>query len=174
MELGQKPNAITGFSRTLDCRHTLDVPVEYMGNLAIKTYSIMTLDELGNSYLRTVAALLRSDIREIRDRHVLRSLATVLSEEPDKTTFTFVKGFNPDTWINASSWAGVDAYSSKFGLLGKPGIIRRPTSKPVQSLLYFLPRMKQGDIDLQLCLMDSEIQGLRVDPERGQYSEYIG
>lgn len=174
MGLGQKPDTITGFSRTLDCRRTLDAPVEYMGNVVMKTYSTMTLDELTRTSLASVASQLRIDVLKIRDRHVLRSLATASAEEPDKTTFNFVKGFNSDTWINASSWAGVRAYASEFGLLGKPALIRRPTSKPVQSLLYFLPRMERGDIDIQLCLMDSEIHGLRRDPEWCRFAEYIG
>lgn len=172
--LGQKPDAMAGFSRTLDCRHTLYAPIEYMGNVVMKTYSTMMLDELNRSSLAAIAAQLRSDVRKIRCRHLLRSLATALAEEPDKTTFSFVKGFNPDTWINASSWAGLGTYSEEFGLLNKPVLIRRPTSKPVQSLLYFLPRMEQGDIDIQLCLMDSEIQELRRDPEWSRYLEYIG
>ncbi|KAJ5704486.1 hypothetical protein N7536_000175 [Penicillium majusculum] len=174
MGLGQKADAMTGFSRTLDCGRTLDAPVEYMGNVVIKTYSTMILDEVNSSSMAAVAAQLRSDVRKIRDRHLLRSLATIIAEEPDKTTFNFVKGFNPNTWINASSWAGVGVYLLEFGLLGKPALIRRPMSKPVQSLLYFLPRMEQGDIDIQLCLMNSEIQGLRCDLEWGHFSEYIG
>lgn len=174
MNLGQKPDMITGFSRTLDCRRELGAPTEYMGNTAIKTYSTMTLGDLGRSSLVDIAAQLRRDVRRVRDRHLLRSLAAAITEEPDKTTFSFVKGFNPKTWINASSWAGVAAYSLKFGLLGKPVLVRRPTSKCVQSLLYFLPRMERGDIDIQLCLMDGEIQGLRSDSEWGRFAEYIG
>lgn len=174
MKLGQKPDTITGFSRTLDCRRELDAPIEYMGNSVMKTYSTMTLDELERSSLVDVAAQLRRDVQRIRNRYLLRSVATAIAEEPDKTRFNSVKGFNADTWINASSWAGVATYSVEFGLLGKPTLVRRPTSKPVQSLLYFLPRMEQGSIDIQFCLMDDEIQGLKCDREWDQSVEYIG
>lgn len=174
MSQAHTPDAVTGFSRALDCRRTLGIPVEYMGVVAVKAYSTMRFDELGSSSLAIVAARLRKDVRTIRDRTFLRSLATLIAEEPDKSTINFVKGFNPDTWVNASSWAGVGAYGLDFGPLGKPAIIRRPKSKPVQGLLYFLPRLEQGDMDVLLCLKENEIQGLRSDPEWSRYGEYIG
>ncbi|KAK6079280.1 trichothecene 3-O-acetyltransferase [Seiridium cupressi] len=174
MGMGERPDAVTGFSRAVDCRRPLNIPPEYMGNLAVKTYTTMASDELNRSSLADVVAQLRRDLREIRDPGLLRRLLAAIAEEPDKSTFSFVKGYKPDTWVNASSWAGVHAYSLKFGVLGKPSVIRRPTSKPVQSLLYFFPRTEEGDIDVQLCLVDREIQGLRADPEWRQYAEYVG
>ncbi|KAJ5092598.1 hypothetical protein NUU61_007468 [Penicillium alfredii] len=172
--LGQLPDAVAGFSRAVDCRRTLGVPAEYMGVLVVKIFSTMTFKELDNTHLAAVAAHLRRDVQRIRDRYFLRSLATLIAEEPDKSTFNFVPGFRPDTWINASSWASVGAYGLEFGVLGKPAVVRRPRSKPVQSLLYFLPRLECGDINVLLCLKETEIQGLRSDAEWAHYAEYIG
>jgi hypothetical protein len=174
LHLYDKPDAVTGFSRAVDCRRNLSVPAQYMGQLAAKTFSTITLRQIEGSSLETVAAHLRKDLQKIRDQNFLRSLATLIDSEPDKSTFNFVQGFNPDTWINASSWAGVNAYTLEFGLLGKPAVIRRPTSKPVQSLLYFLPQMEQGDIDVLLCLKDEEIVMLKKDEEWSKYALYIG
>ncbi|CAL5869084.1 uncharacterized protein PFLUO_LOCUS3312 [Penicillium psychrofluorescens] len=174
LHLYNKPDAVTGFSRAVDCRRTLGVPAEYMGQLAVKTFSTMTLRNIEGSSLDIVAAHLRKDLQKIRDQNFLRSLATLIDSESDKSTFNFVQDFNPETWINASSWVGVNAYALEFGLLGKPAVVRRPTSKPVQSLLYFLPQTQQGDIDVLLCLTDEEIVMLKKDEEWSKYARYIG
>ncbi|OQE18010.1 hypothetical protein PENSTE_c019G07935 [Penicillium steckii] len=171
---GQPPEAVTGFTRAIDCRRTLHVPTEYMGQMAVKTYSKSTLAENEQSSLTTIAALLRKDVQRIRDRHWLRSLATLTAEEPDKSTFNFGKEFDPETWINASSWAGVAAYKLHFGLLGKPALVRRPDAKPVQGILIFLPRFENGDMDVLLCLREFEIQGLRELDDWNRFAEYIG
>ncbi|KAI9743965.1 MAG: hypothetical protein M1818_002699 [Claussenomyces sp. TS43310] len=171
---GQLPTSTTLFSRAVDCRRSLGVPKEYMGNMAMKTFSKMTFYSIDISPLSAIAIQLRQDVQKVRDTHQLRSLATLIAEEPDKTTINVVPDFNPDTDINASSWVGVDAYHLEFGLLGKPTLIRRPKSKPVMGLLFFLPRTRGGDIDALLCLRDEEMQGLRSDREWSRYAEYIG
>ncbi|KAJ5263228.1 hypothetical protein N7478_010833 [Penicillium angulare] len=171
---GQNPDTLTGFSRAIDCRKTLDIPKEYMGVVVVKTASKMSFQEIEEASLEEVAAQLRRDVRRIRQRRYLRSLATLIVGECDKSTFSFVSGFDPDAWINASSWAGTAVHRLEYGILGKPAFVRRPQSKPVQSLLYFLPSMDNGDIDVLLCLRDDEIQGLRDDVEWCRYAEYIG
>ncbi|KAK9318785.1 transferase family-domain-containing protein [Lipomyces orientalis] len=174
LHLGQLRTASTIFSRAVDCRRSLGVPKEYMGNMAIKCFSKMTFHSISDAPLAVIAAQLREDVQNARDTYNLRSLATFINEEPDKTTINFVPGFNPETDINSSSWAGVDAYNLEFGPLGKPQLVRRPNSKPVMGLLYFMPRTGIGDIDALLCLKDSEVQGLRSDKEWTQYASYIG
>ncbi|KAJ5595560.1 uncharacterized protein N7459_001768 [Penicillium hispanicum] len=174
LALGQKLDAVTGFSRAIDCRRTLGVPTEYMGVVVVKTFSKMTFDNIHQSSLADLAIHLRKDLQRMRDQHFLRSLATLIAEEPDKSTINFVSGANPDTWINASSWAGATTHSLDFGLLGKAAFVRRPKSKPVQGLLYFLPKLEQGGIDVLLCLKDDEIRGLISDSEWTNFAEYIG
>lgn len=168
------PETISGFTRAIDCRRSLEVPAEYMGHMAVKTCSKMTFSQIENSSLSEIAAHLRKDVHRIRDRHWLRSLATLIDEEPDKSTFNFGKGFDPETWINASSWAGVEAYQLQFGRLGKPSLIRRPDAKPVQAILIFLPRFENGDMDVLFCLRRFEIIGLRELGDWSQLVEYIG
>lgn len=170
----QNPNSITGFSRAVDLRRTLNVPTEYMGVTVMKTSSRMTFNEIEQSSLADIAAQLRQDVRRVRDQYFLRSLATLIAEEPDKSTISFVDGFNPDTWINASSWAGAATHRLDYGLLGKPAFVRRPKAKPVQGLLFFLPMMDDGDVDVLLCLNNWEIRGLCEDLEWCQYATYIG
>ncbi|KAJ5772442.1 hypothetical protein N7520_002971 [Penicillium odoratum] len=170
----QSPETVTGFSRVVDCRRTLDVPIEYMGVTIMKTSSRMTFREMKQSSLINLAARLRQDVQRVRDQYFLRSLATLIAEEPDKSTINFVDGFNADTWINASSWAAAVTYRMDYGLLGRPAFVRRPKSKPVQGLLYFLPIMDNGDVDVLLCLRDWEILGLCEDLEWKHYAEYIG
>lgn len=51
------PDTVTWFSRAVDCRCALSVPAQYMGQLAVKTFSAMTLRKIEESSLETVAAL---------------------------------------------------------------------------------------------------------------------
>ncbi|KAJ5657406.1 uncharacterized protein N7484_001055 [Penicillium longicatenatum] len=172
--LHQNLDTITGFSRAIELRRTLNIQIEYMGVTVMKTSSQMTFHEMEQSSLADVAVRLRQDVRRVRDQYFLRSLATLIAEEADKSTIGFVDGFNPDTWVNASSWAGAATHRLEYGLLGKPAFVRRPKSKPVQGLLFFLPVMDDGSVDVLLCLKDWEIRGLCEDSEWSRYAGYIG
>lgn len=170
----RNPDSMTGFSRAVNLRRILNIPTEYMGVTVMKTASRMTFHEMQESSFADVATRLRQDVLRVRDQYFLRSLATIIAEEPDKSTINYVDGFNPDTWINASSWVRAATYRLDFGLLGSPAFVRRPNSKPVQSLLFFLPMTDGGCVDVLLCLKDWEIRGVYEDLEWCRYAEHIG
>ncbi|KAJ5179460.1 hypothetical protein N7492_002670 [Penicillium capsulatum] len=109
LEQGQSFDTMTGFSRAVDCRRTLDISAEYMGVAVLETDSKVSFQEMTQSSLTELAACLRQDVHRIRNQYFLRSLATTIAEEPDKSTYNFVPDIHPNTWVNASSWAGVPA-----------------------------------------------------------------
>ncbi|EYE91686.1 uncharacterized protein EURHEDRAFT_464384 [Aspergillus ruber CBS 135680] len=172
---GQQPDTTARFCRAIDCRQALGVSKEYLGDVVTNAHTSMTFHELTTSSLSVVASRMRENIQKIgRNSQYIRSFATLIAEEPDKSTISYVGTFNPDHDIGSSSWARLDLYSVSFGGLGKPALIRRPDFVPVRGLIYFMPKTEDGDIDALVCLNEGELHDLKSDVEWSQYAEWIG
>ena len=106
---------------------------------------------LGMKNLAATTLQIRKSLNEINDYHV-RSLITTISREEDKTTFAYEGGLNdPGTDLLVASWAELRLYEANFGkLLGFPGFVRRPTKAPCESLIYLMPKTREGHIDAVL------------------------
>jgi hypothetical protein len=76
------------------------------------------------------------------------------------------------TDIFFSSWAKLPCYNLDFNLgLGFPESVRRPRFDVVEGLMYLMPMDRSGGIDAAICLRDEDLEGLRGDPEFGEYTE---
>jgi hypothetical protein len=105
-----------------------------------------------------------------------RSLVTFLSQSPEnatKTSFTATLDMSVD--IALSSWTKVPAYEWDFGLrLGSPVAVRRPGFVPVESLMYLMPRSREGSVAVAMCLREEDLQHLLRDEEWKRFARYIG
>ncbi|RAL09580.1 uncharacterized protein BO97DRAFT_427216 [Aspergillus homomorphus CBS 101889] len=108
-------------------------------------------------------------------RHYIRSFATRITTQQDRSRISYGGDFDPQTDIGSSSWADVQLYRVAFGpLLGKPALVRRPDFAPLKSDIYFMPRTEEGDVDALLCMTEEDFAGLDVDPEWRRYADCIG
>ena len=170
----QTPHALAKFLRAVDARKTMGVSQNYMGDLVTIATSRVTFQELANMSLLAVASLLRKDLSAVNTRDYVRSFATFIANTSDKSTIVYGGKFNPDTDIGSSSWAHIQLYRVKFGLLGKPTLVRRPNFGPLRSDIYFMPQTEFGDIDALLCFNEEDMKGLEADVKWNEYADYIG
>jgi hypothetical protein len=124
--------------------------------------------------ISAITLLIRRVTLQIND-FFIRSLATLLRNEPDKRTIGYdVK--HPERDFVVSSWADLPVYpEGGFGpLLGMPEFVRRPKLTPCEGLAYLMPKDPHGNIDLAIALRESDLKALETDAEWMNYAEYIG
>jgi hypothetical protein len=170
-------NAKSTLGRAVDVRRHLGVPESYPGlmqNLAFQTHA---MHELVQMPLGSLASELRLAVDPSTSRltHTTRAFAAMIRDAEDKSTVSFTAGIDPSTDLLMSSWANPSFYGMDFGLgLGTPEAVRRPRFAPVEGLGYLMPKSPSGEIVVALCLRDEDLQGLRVDNELLEHSQYIG
>ncbi|RMZ82140.1 hypothetical protein DV738_g1889, partial [Chaetothyriales sp. CBS 135597] len=169
------------FSRAADGRRVLGLPEEYMGDTVYNISTWLTLGELRDAPLSTIAAALRKRVDEHRSAYHVRSFATFVSREPDKSTITYVGAFDPETDVGSSSLLGTRAFDHFGPVLGTPDFVRRPVypspappPAAVPSILVLHPRNLDGDCDGVASLVDADLAMLNRDPRWSEYVEYIG
>ncbi|EFW16800.1 hypothetical protein D8B26_001240 [Coccidioides posadasii str. Silveira] len=169
------PSSKSTLARAVDVRGYLNIPKTYPGLLQNMTYNTYTFQELVDEPLGIIASQLRSALDPKRLAYQTRALATLFDRTPDKSTISFTASIDASTDIMLSSWAKLDCYELDFNLgLGKPEVVRRPGFVPVESLIYFMPRARDGEIAVAISLRDEDLEALKVDAEFGKYAKYIG
>ncbi|OJJ06470.1 hypothetical protein ASPVEDRAFT_32767 [Aspergillus versicolor CBS 583.65] len=174
LQRDRNPQELTKFSRAMDARRAMNVPQEYMGQMGYNATTRVSFGELADLSLGATAALLRNKVKEMNTEYSVRSWATFIANEPDKSSIMFAGSFNPDTDIGVSSLAHVELYTCDFGPLGTPELVRRPNFRPLEGCVYFWSKTASGDIDMLMCLNEADINGLKLDDHWRVHTEYIG
>lgn len=170
---GVDSSTTSKFSRTIDARSAVGVPFSYMGQMVYSSATWLTLKELSELPLSTIASMLRKNLNDANTEYAVRSYATFLAGEPDKSKLAYTGPFNRATDISSSSMAQA-ALVLKFGVLGVPNYIRRPNLAPIPGTLYFYPPDSSGDLNLLVCLNDEELKFLQADEIWGKCVQVIG
>lgn len=188
----------TTFCRAVDMRGFMGLPPTYPGNMALHTYTTISLNQLLSinndseseqaSVLHAVgdaAVALRKDLGD-KDGliHQMRSLVTLLLQHK------VYKGGKMGTGVGIypganlklgtrdlilSSWASMRVSELTFGLAcGTSLAVRRPLFMPLEGLLYILPLQANGAMDLLFSLSEVDLQGLREDTIFCKYAAWIG
>jgi hypothetical protein len=131
-------------------------------------------DAAGAIDLSVLAGKLRDNINNLKSVEV-HTFATAVAENDDKGALSYGALLDPTKFdIMFSSWAGSGLYQESFGKLGNPLIAKRQKFKPMESLMYFMPKTVAGDIDVAVCLRQEDIDHLKVDEVLMKYGKYIG
>lgn len=171
---GIAPETSSRFARAIDGRGALGIPRNYMGDVIHNVTAFLTFGELLVRPLSSVAAHLRRRLNECNTSYHVRSFATFLAGEQDKSTITYGGDFNPKSDLGCSSIRARKDLFPAFGDLGKPILIRRPPPPPFQGLLVLFPANEENDCDAMLCVADTVFDALMADPEWAEAVEYIG
>ncbi|OAL02675.1 acetyltransferase [Phaeosphaeriaceae sp. SRC1lsM3a] len=169
---------IVSLARAVDARRYLNVPVDYPGILQNMAYTKHSLAELSDLPLGHIAAGLRRQVDPETSNVArrTRSLITFLSQAPEnmsKVSFTARQKYDAD--IALSSWSKVSAYDWDFGLdLGPAVAVRRPGFIPVESLMYIMPKDRDGSTAVAMCLREEDVKRLQEDEEWTRFVEYVG
>ncbi|KAF2204960.1 hypothetical protein GQ43DRAFT_446384 [Delitschia confertaspora ATCC 74209] len=172
--LQHAPSAFSKFSRALDARRALGIPREYLGQMGYNATCRLTFQELQEQSLGEVALFMRQAVAAVNNEYAVRSWATFVAQEPDKSKIMFGGAFNPDTDIGVSSLIHGSVQDVEFGGLGKPELVRRPRFSPLTSCIYLWTQTGGGDVDALLCLKEGDWKGLRDDVGWAGCTEFIG
>lgn len=170
---GRSPEAVSKFSRAVDCRRAMGISHEYMGHMVYHTGTRMKMKELEEAPISTIACKLRKELNEANNEFSIRSYATYIANEPDKTQVMYGGLYNPDTDIGASAVANADFFHSFGSLLGAPQFARRPNLAPIPGCVYFMPAEGRS-IPVLVCLRDDDMEGLKTHPEWSQCTRFVG
>ena len=168
------PQAVAKFCRAVDVRRAMGVPTEYMGHMVYIAVANLTFEEIENSSLAFIASALHKSVTDVNNEYTVRSFATLIANEPDRSTISFGGRFNPDTDIGSSSFARMRIHDANFGRLGRPDHVRRPNFGPLESDIYTMPQLENGDIELLMCFTEKVFETLKADPEWAAYAQYLG
>lgn len=105
-----------------------------------------------------------------------RALAIFLKATPENMSrANFTANLDLLADIMLSSWVKVNCYDLDFGLrLGKPEVVRRQQFVPVESLFCLMPKKRDGEIAVALCLRDEDLEKLRDDNGFARYGSFVG
>ncbi|KAI4224140.1 MAG: hypothetical protein L6R36_004896 [Xanthoria steineri] len=170
----QPPGAISKFSRAIDTRSVMRVPMGFMGQMVYQAATRLSLQELADLPLSIIASTMRRDLNEANNEFSIRSYVTFLASVRDKAQLAYGGIFNPALDIGSSSMASAGVGSLRFGILGEPELMRRPKLNPVPGCLYFYPPEISGDLPVLVCLSEQDLEALRIDEQWGPCTEFIG
>ena len=150
------------------------VPAGYMGHMLILDQVALSFDQLAEAELSSLATQLRRSLNSIDDYHV-RSAATVIKNENDRSTFQYGANAVTGRDFTVSSWAGLNLASVSFGpTLGRAAFIRRAAQADCEGLGYLMPTTSDGDIDLTISLRREDSDVLGQDPIWTHFAERLG
>ncbi|KAL8955054.1 MAG: hypothetical protein Q9183_006811 [Haloplaca sp. 2 TL-2023] len=176
---GIPANTVVKFTRAIDGRTALGVPSSYMGHFIHHSIVSLPLGQIASSPLPTIAQTLRRALNATNTPWAIRSYATFIAREPDKSQLVFggLRDINLDlgaTSVVAS--AGDEAASAvpdTYGELGKVCFVRRPKVSPIAGTITITPA-EGGALPVALCLPEVDLEALKKDGEWGRFTRFVG
>ncbi|KAI4283246.1 MAG: hypothetical protein L6R38_002288 [Xanthoria sp. 2 TBL-2021] len=176
---GVAAETLIKFTRAIDGRTTLGVPSSYMGHLIHHSIVSLPLGQVASSPLSTVAQTLRRALNATNTPWAIRSYATFIAREPDKSQLVFggLRDINLDLGATSVvSSAGDEAASAvpdTYGLLGPVCFVRRPNVSPLVGTITITPA-EGGALPVALCLPEIDLEALKKDVEWRRQTRYVG
>ncbi|KAL4997561.1 hypothetical protein BDV10DRAFT_169512 [Aspergillus recurvatus] len=174
------PGTMTRFSRAIDGRNAIGIPFTYMGHLVYHAVTRLTMGEAAEQPLGRVAQALRRELTAANTAWAVRSYATFLARESDRSALLYGGEHNPNTDLGATSSivSMGDARDgatmpTSWGKLGTLQFIRRPRTTPLPGSLTVQPTERRA-VPLLVCLPQEDLEGLKKDVVWRQYTQIVG
>lgn len=183
-------------TRNVDVRKHFHLPPTYPGSITTATSHTLSLENLlQQRSLGAIAADLRAALQDpdslkrglqVQATSIARDRKEQLQEAKAKAKAAAAaaqKSISATTKhplrldVRLSSWAKEGLYDVDFGpCLGKPEAVRRPRFREGarEGLVYFLPRARDGEIVVGVCLEEEDMQRLKVSPQVAEWARWIG
>jgi hypothetical protein len=134
----------------------------------------LSFGQLAKASLSDVAVHLRRSLNSIDDYHI-RSAATVIKNEKDKSAFQCGANAVTGRDFTISSRAGLNLASVSIGpALGRAKFIRRAAQADYEGLAYLMPTTSDGDIDMTISLSGEYCDIIDQDPIWNFFAERLG
>ncbi|RDW58818.1 hypothetical protein BP6252_13294 [Coleophoma cylindrospora] len=179
---GFSPDTMTKMTRTIDGRAAVGVPITYMGHLTYFSVSQLPMSQVASLPLSTIAQTLRRDLSAANTTWAIRSYATFLAREPDKSRLVYAGLRNLDTDLGTTAFIASQstrqedssAMPHDFGpVLGRLKYSRRPNTTPLPGGITICP-VEGGAIPLLLCMPEADLEGLAKDPQWKRFVRHVG
>ncbi|KAF2793016.1 hypothetical protein K505DRAFT_325744 [Melanomma pulvis-pyrius CBS 109.77] len=179
---GFPPDTMTKMTRTIDGRAVVGVPITYMGHLTYFSVSQLPMGQVASLPLSTIAQTLRRELSAANTTWAIRSYATFLAREPDKSRLVYAGLRNLDTDLGTTAFIASQstrqedssAMPHDFGsVLGHLKYTRRPNSTPLPGGITVCP-VESGAIPLLLCMPEADLEGLKKDTQWRRFVRYVG
>ncbi|KAF1985599.1 trichothecene 3-O-acetyltransferase [Aulographum hederae CBS 113979] len=170
----QSQSSTTSLSRNVDVRTHFNLPPSYPGLLVTSTTHTLPVENLIYQSLSNLSSTLRVSLNPDLIRHQVRIQVSIALNKPPPS---FASSSNPALDVRLSSWAKERCYEHDFGPgLGKPTVVRRPRFErgAREGLVYFLPKTRDGEIVVGVCLREDDMERLRSDGEIRRWGRWIG
>ncbi|KAF9263015.1 trichothecene 3-O-acetyltransferase [Marasmius fiardii PR-910] len=161
-------------ARAVNMRKFLRIPPTYPGQMSSIAYHTSPIQKLIEEPLGIVASQLRSTLNQANDMtsHFC-AMTTAFDRAPPDTVISFAASLNFAIDLMISSWTKLNCYELDFGLgLGKPESVMKPRCMSLESLGFLMPKARNGEIALGICLRDEDMERLKADGEFGKYGRW--
>jgi len=164
--------------RQVNARKHVGVPHAYMGNVVSKAQTVLSVTNVVSKSVGETASHFRRSLQpEPSTERRMRETAAKLGRKP-KTADLFSapdRGHLPANVIKLSSWAQEKCCELNFGgQLGSPDAVRRPSFEAWEGLAYLMPKARDGELAVSLCLRGDDVTKLRSDEYFSSFAEFIG
>ena len=181
---GFSPETQTKVTRAIDARGAVGIPPTYMGHLVYfcGTQLSLPMSRVASTSLSTIAQTLRRELNGANTAWAVRSFATFIAREQDRSRLVYTGLRNFDTDLGATSFIasqgdgrdGEAAMLDSFGpVLGRLLFTRRPDVSPMPGSITLQPA-ENGAIPIALCLPEADLEELKKDGEWRRYTRYVG
>jgi len=165
------------FARAVDVRQMLGISSMHPGFVQNMTYNTLSFADILAIPLGVLASHLRSkvDPRTSTLAHDTRALATLLTRSEDRSCVSFAASLKSTSDVFFSSWVKMGAYEYDFGEgLGRAEVVRRSRSHVTEGLMYLMPRSREGEVGLVVCLREEDMVALKEDSEFARFAQWVG
>ncbi|EME38453.1 hypothetical protein DOTSEDRAFT_29496 [Dothistroma septosporum NZE10] len=173
------PKTPTILARHINARRYLGIAESYPGLCINTAFSKFPMGKLVSMPLWSIAQALRSRIDPVTSNfaHYTRSVASVLSNSPDKDVLRTFAKFDHSSDLSLTSGASVsESLPLDFNLgLGNPASLRVPLPSPLglQSVVGLAPKTAQGDWIVYMCLRNDDLWRLRKDSTFTNHASWL-
>ncbi|KAF2753990.1 hypothetical protein EJ05DRAFT_504593 [Pseudovirgaria hyperparasitica] len=169
------PSSLTTMlSRNIDMRRSFGVPLAYPGLLVTSTTTLLTFDKLFSAPLGAIAYILREALDpETLRRETRAQVDYIKAHNAPARKVGEITGLD----VRLSSWAKEDCCEVDFGPeIGRPVAVRKLLLEAGarEGLVYFLPRGRDGEIVVDVCLTVGDMERMRMDREVERIAVMVG
>lgn len=172
---GIPPDTVSKISRAIDARRALGIPPTYLGAQVHMAITRLPLGQVASLTLLQAAQVLRREMAQANTPWAIRSLATFVAREPDRSVLLYNGTHDGNTDVGATSSLGTSQVRPPHWglLLGECRFFRRSNGPPIPgSFSVYSP--ERGAILMCTCLPADDLEALKKDALWKQHTRCVG
>ncbi|KAK3304872.1 uncharacterized protein B0T15DRAFT_537893 [Chaetomium strumarium] len=172
---GMSADTVSKMSRAIDGRTALGIPASYMGALVCSAITRLPVGQVASLTLGQTARVLRRELSQANTAWAVRSFATFIAREPDRSLLLYTGTHDGNTDVGASSTLNTNQTPSpSWGpLLGPCRFFRRVLGAPIPGS-FAVQSVEGRAIPIAVCLPLDDLEALKKDELWREYTTCVG